>query len=1054
MPMGTQSPGPDAGNLLGDIVDLLDGFDATDLFSLTSAGRWITNPASLRDRIANELLFRLWRAKREPDWPEPAIGLFSPLTAEPDLLDFAEGITAPGVVPEACSRRLLGIMEVLFSLVEHRVHIACAKAYVADWDFAGKARRRAYEEAAGRVFVRFRASRCTVFGRLREIAASLDSAPGTIFTDTVETLAREEEVRRLAGLGRVREVGAGSEGGLDTSPGEISQWDIAFSVSASGSLVRPCIELLLREDLAVSSGIQFQASDILGRLKDSRAVGGMLRALDSFDHRHTGIRANLVYALGNLRQTRCFDSFAGVLDGPDSVCVEVPGGPGYRQPLGAEKSEAIWALGKLGADAAEGIPGLVALTGSADPEIRLHLAWTLGVIGLEQRRITGGIDSDIVISLMRLLKQGDSTLFEEAASALKCLDLPDFIHTLHLHDFSTLPVLALKPSSTGLYELSETILHMVLVKRPVVMAVTGDSGTGKTYFCEAITGGFCDIGASEIVYLKRDSIGDRTLDRMVGLKWLRSNVQPRFWDPYPVPEDRDDPEAYFVEFMRANASKKLIILDGWRDQAYFNKVIEVFYDKGYLDLLVNFRTTFSTRRLNLEDREGSLERVKLHLPLVEEPGIEDTSFYREGSVLVYNLDNSIPSRLDRAGIREVFNRRKIETWGDQIRIGSFTAERRPLITEVCSLVPSGHRVEGEEEVFERGAEQTIKLYESTFRRHLNQDLGRRPCLLETITTEDFTVNRIVFHTQGRVAFCGCDGSMGLLVGFNDRALYARPHTSAAIALAAGGSDLYSVGEDGKLMVLSFERNTMAELINPGSPVVSLAGHRGGRLVTGHGDGSVRIWDAEARRVASMPLHEASVLSVAVGRRGEVYSGGADGTVCIMSEDLLSIRKVDIPGASIAVVAPYVDGRLAIATAPPDSGDGRGGRGAAEVLLIDAGTGNCTRLRAEGAGKVSAMSVYFDGRLVAALESGPGLQGGVAVVDPGPDGPAYSVLGGHEAQTRDCLTMGPRIISCGSERGGSHTLRIWGAASYVASEHAKAGFLPPDMPKPPYYRSLF
>jgi len=693
---------------------------------------------------------------------------------------------------------------------------------------------------------------------------------------------------------------------------------------------------------------------------------------------------------------------------------------------------------------------------SQDRDIRLHLAWALSTIGFEQSQRTGGADSEIVTALMRLIKQGDSAIFEEAASGLKQLGLPGFLHTLHLQDFGTVPVLSLKPSSTGLYELSETILHLVSVKRPVVMAVTGDSGTGKTYFCETIAGGFGGLAAHEIAYLKRDTIGDRTLDRMVGLKWLQSHVEPRFYDPYPVPEDRDDPNAYFDEFIRTNGNMKVIILDGWRDRAYFNRVIEVFYEKGYLDLLVHFRTTFSTRRLNLEEREASLERVKLHLPLVEDPVIEETSFYREGAVLLYNLDNSIPSRLDGAGIREVFNRRKVDSWADQIRIGSFVLHRRPLAAEARLLVPVEEEIKPITETLKAGVAANLKVHESTFTRTLNDDLHARPHLLETVTAGDIPIHRIVFYTQGQLGFCGYDGTVGVLIGFNDRVFYARPHVSVVRGLAVKGRELYSVGDDGCLKVVSFERNTVTELGRMASPAVALAGHREGRLVTGHSDGSVRVWDPEAGRVAAVPLHDGPVHSVAMDRRGQVFSGGEDGKVCAINRDISSVRTVRIPGASIAVVAPYVDGRLAVATRHIDAPDGNPDPAGAETLILDPATGRCLGLRIAEARSLSAMSVYFDGRLVVAFRSGDGsgLGSGIAVVDPRPNGAAYTVLGGYTGETRDCLSMGPRIISCGSGSEGAQTLKIWGTASYVAAEHSKAGFLPAAMPKPPYYRSLF
>ena len=227
-------------------------------------------------------------------------------------------------------------------------------------------------------------------------------------------------------------------------------------------------------------------------------------------------------------------------------------------------------------------------------------------------------------------------------------------------------------------------------------------------------------------------------------------------------------------------------------------------------------------------------------------------------------------------------------------------------------------------------------------------------------------------------------------------------------------------------------------------------------MTGHRDGSVQIWDAEAGWVTVLPLHDGPVDSVATDRSGRVYSGGRDGRVCILNKSMSSVRTVTIPGVSVAVLAPYVDGRLAIATRPIGTPDADRGPAGAETFILDPLTGRCLGLRIAEARSLSAMSVYFDGRLVVAFGSGgePGVQSGIAVVDPGPDGPAYTVLGGHAVETRDCLSMGPRIISCGSETESRHTLKIWGTASYVAAEHAKAGFLPPSMPKPPYYRSLF
>jgi hypothetical protein len=77
-----------------------------------------------------------------------------------------------------------------------------------------------------------------------------------------------------------------------------------------------------------------------------------------------------------------------------------------------------------------------------------------------------------------------------------------------------------------------------------------------------------------------------------------------------------------------------------------------------------------------------------------------------------------------------------------------------------------------------------------------------------------------------------------------------------------------------------------------------------------------------------------------------------------------------------------------------------------------------------------------------------------VLDPRPDFLCHNSLSGHGAETHDCVSMGPRIVTCGTETSGERTLRIWGTATYVAKELGKLRLMPETMGKPPYYRSLF
>jgi hypothetical protein len=337
-------------------------------------------------------------------------------------------------------------------------------------------------------------------------------------------------------------------------------------------------------------------ADVLARLADPRSADKLLAALERWHPRYTDLRSKIIYAIGNLRLRKTLPDLVAVLESPDSVQVG-RGSREYAKSRHAEKREAVWALGKLGCDALDAVPQLGRYADSNDRDVRTHLAWTMGEIGRCQKDTSGGIDAGILITLLRLLTSRDNQVVEEAASALRAVGMPDFLNTLYLRDFTTTPMLSLKPSRTGLYELSETILHLVSLKTPVVMAVTGDSGTGKTYFCQAIADGFAGIRAHEILYLMRDRTHDKTFDRMLGIQWLRQHVEPVYYEDYPVPEVKDDPDGFFEQFIHANSNKSLIILDGWRDEAYFHPIITKFYLRGYLDLLVRFQTTYSTRRL-------------------------------------------------------------------------------------------------------------------------------------------------------------------------------------------------------------------------------------------------------------------------------------------------------------------------------------------------------------------------------------------------------------------------------------------------------------------------
>lgn len=1049
---------PEIKNLLHTLKTLLEGFAPTTLMYLDNGGNWRRNPSTLRDRISNELWFRIWETKLNKDFTKQIKSMIYPFIRDENSWDATNRIFHGRFVKKSEGvSNLLVVIEALYRLVEYNAYKRNSEAYVADWDSKGRAKRSRYLEKTEKFLndlKRILGTNAKIDNLFKTIDL-LTADEGCIFNKVSLIISEEEKIREHIEdlLTDIRDSKHKDEI-FDFISEQISP-AIAMTTRVPQALLRPCLELLSNPSIAISSGIQFEASGILGELNDIRCEATLLNALDGCDLKHTDLRCNLIYALGNLRQKEALNHLIQVLEGSDSIRSN-EGSLGYNQPLHSEKCEAIWALGKIGRDAVDAVPALMRYVDSPDRKIKISLAWTMGMIGSGQKRKYGGIEAGVLITLMILLTAEDSETFEEAAFALRKLDLPDFLHTLYLHNFDTIPILSLKQSSIGLYELSETIFHLVSIKKPVVMAVTGDSGTGKTYFCQTIADGFSGSKEHEILYLMRDKPAHiKIFDRMLGLKWLKEHIDPEYYQDYPLTEDEDNPASFFNTFMREHANKKLIILDGWRDEAFFHQVIRKFYDRGYLDVIVKFQTTFSTRRINLEEREGSLEKVKNYLPLVEELMIEETEFYREGEVLIYNLDNSIPSRLNREEILEIFQRKKVDAWGDYIRIGRFERDVKPLIIYDETLSSRWEDVSVEIEAISPEEPSRFTPSEASFSRILNEDITLEPNLFQLIKLNNVAINHIAFYTQGQVACCGYDGTVGILTGLNDRIFYTHAHKKQVVGFAIVGGDMYSIDSDGELKVTSFHKNTIINVGMCHSPVCAIASYCDSGIVTGHLDGTIRLWDIKSKQVKILKGHRSAVLSMAIDHSGRVYSGGEDTELRRWDIENNRVKILDGHKTPISAIGLYADGRIVTGTRTGGQlkkGEHRG----AKIRIVDFESDTCKIFHIYDTEAINAINVYFDGRVIASIKPQPDQPPGqdLIIADPRPDFRQYKILGGHKFEIRDCIAMGPRIITCGSESNAEHTLRIWGTESYVKREYDKSKLMPETMDKPPYYRSLF
>jgi len=1051
----------DTDRLIRQTLQLLEGYHPETMVFLNRRGQWAKEPQTARDRISNELWHFIWQRHRV----DPRLDALRQVYAF--FCGDTIGWTVTGRVyrwlfssaaPDA--DEVLQVMEVLGALIQYQAWHRSGTAYLPEWDFRGKARRTGYLERA-RAFARGLeacldgASEVARFQELWPQCAGIEDMP----VDRLSGIISEEEgirdqieiVLQAFWLAR-REDRAMAL--LEEQLGP----KLSMRPVHPSALLRPCLDLLTLPQLEMASGLQYEVTGILGRLHDVRSTEHLLGILEYCSRRHTQVRCNAIYALGHLRRSSALPYFMEVLTGPNSTEVVLPGRSSrYSLSLHTEKRESIWALGRLGAEALEAIPVLTRYGRSPERDIGAALAWALGCIGKEQKEQAGGLDAALVTGLLQLLQVDHTTVFEESALAMRKLGLPDFLHHLYLHNFSTVPILSLKPSSTGLYELSETLFYLMSLKTPVVMAVTGDSGTGKTYFCEAVNQGFGDLRSGDILSLQRDHPGHmRMFNRILGLTWLRAHVDPQHYQDYPLTEEQDDPDLYFHQFMQQYSGRKLIILDGWRDPEYFHQVLRRFYDHDHLDVVVKFHAPYSTKRLNLEQREGTLERVTAHLPLVEDPAIEETVFYREGSLLLYQLDNSLPSRLNRGEIEEVFGKKKIATWGRTVHVGELTGEGEPVDSRGAVRTSRQQTAAVKKKKMEPKETVFFTPRETNFLRRTNEYSQSRPNLLQQIDLENGAVRRIDFFTPGQIAYGDANGTVGILSGFQDRTFSTEIHQRPVEYLTVAGSSIISSDSQGELKETSFRHRRITTWAAGTSPISSLACGGGDLVAMGHEDGTVRAWERRDQEMFILGGRSGPVRALATDRRGAVLSAHPEGEICLWDVRGKRVTVFRLPYSSVTALAWCPDGRWAAAGRMPGRQGGEDTGGSLIIEIADPKSGRSECFEIEKQAEVRTLKVYFDGRIFAGLGylQGRHDQPTLMVLAPRSNPARIAFLSGHEVETIDCITMGPRIITCGREADGRGTVRIFGSLSYVDAERRKSELMPQHTEKPPYCRTIF
>jgi WD40 repeat protein len=1026
---------------------LVGEFDPKNFRFLSPSGEWEENPKNLRNRVSHELLFRL--KSRPENCPILIQELFVPLTQEGlwgpvkiIRLNLAGRKNAssgrdPADIDQALNQLyspqrprelhpFLILWEVAVWIIQTEALRIESEALSPEWDGEVKAGKK---EAAKELLKLRKALLSSPAagpqGLFESEIRNLRSGPGRFIGAISKFIAEEDSARRIINslLAKIGDPRLKEE--IDGLIFEKLQPPLGIVTNTSPALLFSCLELLLDERVEISSGIQYMSSVILSILQDPRSAETLLKALRHFPFYLSQIRENLIYSLGCLREGGAVPAIAQVLDEPDED---------RSHSLLEQKEEAIWALGKIGRDSLKALPSLVKYADHPSPKLKTYLAWTLGEIGRAQKQHSGGVNADIVIALLKLLKTKSKQVFEESASALKKIDMPGFVHSLYLYNAGAISILGLKPAQRGLYELSETLHYLLRSKKRMVVAVNGDSGTGKTYFCQAISDGFGEFRPEDILYLMRDRKKDQKIfNRMLGLKWLKKYIEPVYYQDYPLTEEEDRPEEFFKEFLEQNKDKKLIMLDGCRDRYYFQRVIDLFYFSGELDVEVNFRATFSSRRLNLESREVAIESVKTHLAFLEEPALEDTQFYQEGIVTLYDFDNSILSRLNSSEVKELFNESRIDSWGDLIKIGDFQQEKRSLAVGEEAFDIETRPLARTTRKLRISEARSFTPEERKFKLNLNENLAEEPYLLEVVGMNDLQPSQIRFYAQDQIAGVGSRGDIFVLT-FLDRRIFSMPLVGIRDIVLLG-RQIYAAGDGGEIWTVSFERNELALLGKTRSAVTRLASFSRNRIVSGHEDGSVRIWDLDEKRTVEFQAHERPVLALAVDHAGRVYSGSSDGSLKRWDLEMNREEIVRRPQHQVALLKLYPQDKILVATQ----------NGVPELGIFDFRQKRMKFMKTDFRGQVSSISVYYDGRVIAGLRAGPTgsfpEKKNLLMISPAADSDKYMILGGHGRETRNCLTMGPKIITCGVDEEGEHSLKVWGSEFYVKMELSKLSLYP-------------
>jgi hypothetical protein len=248
-------------------------------------------------------------------------------------------------------------------------------------------------------------------------------------------------------------------------------------------------------------------------------------------------------------------------------------------------------------------------------------------------------------------------------------------------------------------------------------------------------------------------------------------------------------------------------------------------------------------------------------------------------------------------------------------------------------------------------------------------------------------------------------------------------------LALLGRTFYLALPGRGLVSLSFERNEIVDWTTGDAPLKRIAALPPDKLITAHGDGTLRVWDFLEKRVLAVKGGLTSLTALTVDQAGRICAGDENGKLRRWDLERKTVMEVSGSGEAVHFLRYYPLGKLLAVE------NRRSGGKPARFRILDFTALTTRSISAPPDTVVNGVNVYHDGRVIAGTQN-VGREGNLLILSPSEPGCPMLALSGHAMGTKDCLTMGPKIITCGQDLGGHPSIRIWGSDFYVRTELSK------------------